>query len=165
MPMSLTRDLKRSKEGMEGYEIGQEREREKNRSEFLWNVVGGFEMASIHMKSEEKSAWRTTFICRHCSKGRTSLHIKIMSKNKKASVSVTCCDFLMAFLFSFRNLTIWRGFGVAITSKTRMLKQCWRWCYQSLCITILQRKCQQGKSGTWGRGLYRLRQHRDRWVM
>lgn len=35
MPMSLTRDLKRSKEGMEGYEIGQEREREKNRSEFL----------------------------------------------------------------------------------------------------------------------------------
>lgn len=126
MPMSLTRDLKRSKEGMEGYEIGQERERKKHISEFLWNVVGGFEMASIYMKSEEKSAWRTTFICRHCSKGRTSLHIKIMSKNKKNSVSVTRCDFLMAFLFSFRNLTIWRGFGVAITSKSRMLKQCWR---------------------------------------
>lgn len=40
------------------------------------------------------------------SKGITSLHIKIMSKNKKASVSVTCCDFPMAFLFSFRNLNI-----------------------------------------------------------
>lgn len=44
MPMSLTRDLKRSKEGMEGYEIGQEREREKKPD------LNSFEMWSGDLK-------------------------------------------------------------------------------------------------------------------
>lgn len=54
--------------------------------------LNSFEMASSYKKSEEKSAWRTTFICRHCFKGDNIFaHQNNVKKIKK---SQCFCDML-----------------------------------------------------------------------